>query len=85
MKTLFYIFVGALVAGIVFGSWWLTFGAGVCALCFQRSYVVLASGVFLDVIFLPVTADIFFSFYTATFLVITVLAEFIRRQLFIIA
>ena len=75
--------LGVLAVSILLGVWWLTLIAGVVALLFERSYIVLVVGVFLDLWFVTHGASpLFYGFYTLTFTLTTFLTEYIRRDLF---
>ena len=75
--------IGTLCASIVFGYWWLTLAAGVGALLLGRSYFVLACGVTLDLLFATTGTPVYFiGMYTLTFSLVTLTAEYIRKDLF---
>jgi hypothetical protein len=83
MSRLHYFLLGAFFAGVLLGSWWLVLGTGVLTLVIKRDYFVLSIGAVLDFWFATV-GDSFFSigFYTAIFVLTTVIAETVRKRLF---
>ena len=70
-------------AGLMLGTWWVVLAAGIAVLILKRSYVVLLVGVVLDLWF-AAHGGVFayIGFYTAIFLVTTIVVETVRKKLF---
>ncbi|MAZ67475.1 hypothetical protein CL652_01755 [bacterium] len=83
MKLTHFFLVGVFTAGIMTGAWLFALLSAVMALILRRNYLVLSTGVLLDLWFATVgDSFLYIGFYSAVFLATTVVAEAVRRRLF---
>ncbi|PCI29621.1 hypothetical protein COB52_02365 [Candidatus Kaiserbacteria bacterium] len=72
--------LGIFFVGAAANLWWMILFFGSVSLILQRSYFVLLTGVVFDLWFGP--PALFVGFYTLTFVVVTIVAEQIKKRLF---
>tara|TARA_B100000745_G_scaffold58094_1_gene34421 strand:- start:13729 stop:13989 length:261 start_codon:yes stop_codon:yes gene_type:complete len=81
MKYLYAFSLGLLTSSIIGGLWWLFMFSGIVALIAKRSYIVMFTGVLLDLVFAALgTYWLYVGFYTIVFLITTIVVEFLRER-----